>query len=82
MDDKIRQECEKLGIEPPIISTHGTEEDIQRNLKRLMPIKWRQEGNQLIGQTEVGELRQSIPANQLLIGTDDKGMPIFREIKI
>jgi len=82
MDDKIRQECEKLGIPPPITSSHGTDQNIADNMKRLIPNKWHLEGNQLIGQTELGELRQSIPTNYICVGTDDKGLPILQKIKM
>jgi len=80
-DERVRQECEKLGIEPPKVSSHGTEDDIQRSLKRLIPNSWHLEGNQLVGKTEVGELRQSISTEYILTGTDEKGMPILRKIK-
>ncbi len=72
----------KLDIAPPSIAEHGTEEDIREKLVPMMPKQWRQEGNQLIGETEAGTHSQTIPTNKLLIGTDDKGLPIFRDIVI
>lgn len=69
-----------LDAPPPTISEHGTEEDVRANMKQLLPSSWRLEGNQLVGMTEMGELRQTIPTDHILIGTDDKGLPIFHRI--
>lgn len=69
-----------LDAAPPTVSTHGTDDDIRANMKQLLPSSWRLEGNQLIGMTEMGELRQTIPIDHILIGTDQKGLPIFRQV--
>lgn len=76
------KDFEELGIPAPTSDPHGTEQDIQKNMTRLMPTSWRQEGNQLIGETSMGRLVQTIPTNKILVGTDDKGLPIFRDIVI
>lgn len=64
----------------PSREMHGTDNDVRANLKSVNPRNWRQEGNRLIADTEVGELSQTIPTNQILIGTDAKGLPIFKQV--
>lgn len=49
-------------------------------LSQLLPNSWRLEGNELIGQTELGELRQRISTDYILTGTDEKGLPKFRRV--
>ena len=46
----------KLGISPPTHERHLTDEQITTGMKRLLPDKWRLEGNMLRGMTEMGEL--------------------------
>lgn len=72
----------KNDLTPPSSVAHGTEEDIQSKLKPLMPNSWRLEGNQLIGFTEMGKLSQTIPTSHILVGSDEKGYPIFRKVEI
>ena len=72
----------KLGVAPPSVSAHATDEEISKNMKKLKPSSWRQEGNWLIGQTDMGELRQTVPTSHILTGTDDSGNPIFKRIDI
>lgn len=69
-----------LGVEPPVATPHLTEDEIKQNMKPMLPGRWRAEGNQLIAETENGTHVQTIPTDQLLVGTDDKGMPIFKRI--
>jgi hypothetical protein len=72
---------DKHGKERPSHVPHGTEEDIRKNMVKLMPTKWVQQGNQLIGTTEDGvRIVQSIPTDHLLSGTDDRGLPTFTKI--
>lgn len=70
----------KLDAAPPTVETHGTEEDVRANMQKLLPNSWWLDGNKLHGHTEMGELVQTIPTSHILVGTDDKGLPIFREI--
>lgn len=70
----------KLGAAPPTAEAHGTEEDIAKNLKQLLPNDWRLEGNKLIGRTEMGSLVQEIDPAYILTGTDEKGLPVFRRV--
>ena len=72
----------KLGGALPTVQTHGTEEDITKSLTPLKPHSWRLEGNQLIGQTEMGELRQTIPTDYICRGTNDQGLPILEKISL
>lgn len=72
----------KLGGTPPQSFTHITEEEIKENMKQLKPNSWKLEGNKLIGETEYGPLVQFIPTDRVLTGTDDNGLPIFKQIVI
>lgn len=79
-DPKLAELFEREGKAPPSHQPHGTDEEIAKNMKRLLPTTWRMAGNQLIGQTEMGELVQHVPTNLILTGVDDKGLPIFKKI--
>lgn len=70
----------KLGVEPPKATPHVTEEEMANNMQRLMPNSWTLEGNELVGMTEMGELRQTIPTDYICTGTDDKGLPILKKV--
>lgn len=80
MDEQLLKLYEKEGKSLPSHQPHGTEADIKDNMVQLKPSSWRQEGNQLIGETDMGPLVQTVPTSHILIGTDDKGMPVFKQI--
>ena len=84
MDEAARIEAfyRKHGKQPPKHLEHGTEEEVRNSAIVLRPGTWRLEGNQLIGETELGPLRQTIPTDVILTGTDDEGRPIFKKIVI
>jgi len=68
------------GVPLPTRDAHGTEDDIRQNLKSVKPTNWRMEGNMLKADTELGELAQPLPTNLILTGTDDQGLPTFKQI--
>lgn len=72
----------KHGVLPPSVSQHGTEDEIREKLTPLKAHSWHLVGNQLIGQTDWGELVQTIPTTHILTGMDDRGLPIFRKVGI
>lgn len=72
----------KWDLPAPATATHGTEGDIREKMTPMLPAKWRMEGNQLIAETENGTHAQTIPSDRLLVGTDSKGLPIFRKIEV
>lgn len=78
--ERIQAFYKKHGKEPPKHFEHGTEEDIANNMKRLRPEAWKLEGNQLVGETEFGTLRQTVPTDMILTGTDEDGRPIFKKV--
>lgn len=80
-DAKTLREYEKLDIAPPTVTSHEvTPDDIRARLERLTPTNWRLEGNQLIADTELGELVQHISTDYILTGTDENGLPILKKI--
>lgn len=68
------KEFEQWGVTPPISAQHDT------NLRRMAPRNWRQEGNRLIAETDMGELTQFIPTDVMLEGIDANGLPKLRKI--
>lgn len=78
--ERIQAFYKKHGKAPPKHWEHGTEQEIRENMVRLRPGSWRLEGNQLIGQTELGTLVQTVPTDVILTGTDDDGRPIFQKV--
>lgn len=73
---------EALGVEPPKHQEHGTDADIRNNMQRATPIRWFQRGNELVAETELGELVNMIPTDMMLTGVDDKNMPILKKIDL
>ena len=78
--ERIQAFYKKHGKAPPKHFEHGTEQEIRENMVRLRPGSWRLEGNQLIGQTELGTLVQTVPSDVILVGTDDDGLPMFKRV--
>jgi len=72
----------KLDAAPAYTSPHGTDEDIREKLKPLSTTKWRLEGNILKCKTDMGELVQRIPTNQILVGIDKNNLPVFKTIEV
>lgn len=68
------------GVPLPSRESHGTDEDVRANLKPLKTNNWRMQGNWLIADTEFGELSQRIDPAYILTGTDEKGLPIFKNL--
>lgn len=81
-NDKIDNWYRKQGQEPPERISHDlTPDDISERVKPLNPTNWRQEGNKLIADTDMGKLVQFIPTNLLFNGVDKNGLPILTKIK-
>lgn len=75
------KDFDKWGVERPTHLAHGTEDEIRSNLKPVNPRNWRQQGNLLFADTDLGELVQTIPVDYLLDGVDDRGLPKFKKIE-
>lgn len=72
---------DKVNRGRPTHISHGISQDnIDQHMRRLKPHTWRLEGNQLIGMTEMGELRQVIPPEYILVGTTDDGLPHLEKV--
>jgi len=70
---------EALGVEPP---KHSETEFDRSMLQRATPIRWFQRGNELVAETELGELVNYSPTNMQLTGTDENNNPILTPIDI
>ena len=71
---------QRWGVEAPSHDEHGTIEEIREKMERVKVTKWTMEGNQLIGETNFGPLRQTVPTDYILIGTDKKGLPLVKKV--
>ena len=81
MDEKTNAWFRKQGKTPPEhISHEMTPDDIKDKVQPLKPTNWRQEGNLLKADTEMGELVQVLPTDRILTGTNDQGLPILKRI--
>jgi len=69
-----------MGLTPPSHTPHGSDDDIPSRLKRVEVKKWRQEGNRLIAETDVGELVNLIPTDYIMTGVNDDNLPTFKKI--
>jgi hypothetical protein len=80
-DTKTLKFFEKHGLKPPEhISHEMTPDDISKKVERVSMTNWRQEGNRLICDTEMGPLVNYIPTDLLLTGTDLHGLPVLTKI--
>jgi hypothetical protein len=69
-----------LGITPPTSQGHGTEADIRANMQRATPIRWFQRGNELVADTDLGEVVNLLPTDIHLTGVDDRNLPILTKM--
>lgn len=74
------KDFDKWDVPRPTHEGHGSDDDIRANMKSVNPRNWRQAGNQLIADTDIGELVQTIPTTHLLDGTDENGLPKFHKV--
>lgn len=81
MDPKTLRDFARWGKTPPEHIPHGaTSDDIASKLVPLKPNNWYMEGNQLIGETEMGKLCQFLPTDYICVGVDADGMPKLKKI--
>lgn len=67
-------------LTPPKHIDHGLAvDDIARRVQSINPRNWRQQGNQLIADSDVGELVNTIPPNYLLVGVENN-LPKFKKL--
>ena len=68
----------------PSHEQHGVvdtwEEPLSKKLEGGNPRNWRLSGNMLSCDTDFGPLSQVIPTTHILVGMDDKGLPVFRKV--
>lgn len=78
-DKKLYQ---RLGLKMPEHIPHLTEDELAKRVKVEAHHNWKQEGNQLKCECEVGVHVAFVPTNKMLKGTDDNGMPILTDLSI
>jgi hypothetical protein len=72
---------DKVNRARPTHIPHGVSADnVETHMRKLKPYSWKLEGNVLVGMTDMGPLKQRIPTDVILIGTDDEGLPIFSKV--
>jgi hypothetical protein len=67
-------------LTPPSTTAHGTDESIRDKMSSGNPRNWRLQGNQLIADTDFGELSQTIDPAYILVGTDSNNLPVFKKV--
>lgn len=73
----------RQGVEPPEKISHGiTDDKIIDNLVKFKATSWRQQGNQLIAEGEMGRLVQRIPSDVICKGMNEQGLPILEKVVI
>lgn len=85
MQQKILKEdgsldYEALGIVPPQSFPHGTDDDIRKHMQVATAKRWFQRGNELVAETDLGEVINFLPTDIMLKGTDDNGLPILEKL--
>lgn len=66
----------KLGVEAPSVDVHAEPELIKPRGD------WKQRGNHIYREADGLNYGSRIPPNYILVGTDDKGMPLLEKIKL
>lgn len=83
-DENQRKQYDSWKVAQPVHEEHGIKDTFENPLSdRLVggnPRNWRLEGNQLHCETDFGPMGQTIPTNYILMGTDEKGLPIFKKV--
>lgn len=68
-------------LKPPETIDHNlTPDDIGERVQRAVIKSWRQEGNHLIADTDIGEVVNVLPTNLILTGTDKNNLPTFKKL--
>jgi hypothetical protein len=83
-NDRELKDFDYWKIPRPSRDSHGTDSldnPISNNLRSVNPRNWRQEGNLLKADTDMGPLVQTIPVDYLLDGTDERGLPKFKKVE-
>lgn len=78
----VEELYEELGLTPPESIKHLTEDELRDMLKVKSSHRWSQRGNILHCTCEIGSHSTRIPTNQILQGTDEKGLPILKKIAL
>lgn len=68
---------EKLGLTPPTTVVHGTADDIRSHLTPMHVIRWYQDGNKLVAETDFGQFVNHLPTDMKLDGFAEDGTPRF-----
>lgn len=73
---------QRWGVEAPSHDEHGPSsvEEIRESMEKAEASSWELRGNELIAQTNHGPVSQRIPTDFILVGTDEKGLPIFKRV--
>lgn len=71
---------ERNGLETPRHIPHFTEEEREK-FKVQATHAWKQRGNQLFCNCELGTHTSYLPVDKILLGTEDDGTPILGDVK-
>ena len=83
-DDKELKWFDRMGVKRPLHIDLGVEDTaenpLHKQLKRLRTSNWRREGNYIIADTPEGPFHQYLDPKYIVLGTDDEGLPILKEV--
>lgn len=71
---------EALGVVPPQSFPHGSDDDIRENMQVAKAKRWFQRGNELVAETDLGEVVNFIPTDMMLTGVDENNLPILKKL--
>lgn len=71
---------EALGVAPPQSFPHGSDDDIRANMQIAKAKRWFQRGNELVAETDLGEVVNFLPTDMMLKGVDENGLPILEKL--
>lgn len=83
-DEKEFKFFDRHKVARPSHDEHGVQDTFENPLsKQLVPgnaRNWRMQGNELVCDTDFGEMRQRISTDYICLGTDKAGLPILKKV--
>lgn len=82
--DAFVEWLEKKGGVTPYFATHGSDDDIQGKMTKMLPKKYIQQGNVIKGTVDNAEVTWTISTDLILISSepDAKGLPQLKKIGV
>jgi len=69
------------GVPLPTRDVHIKDEDIAKNMEKAEVKSWRQEGNKLIAETQLGDVVNFLPTDTMLTGVKNN-RPVLTKVRL